>query len=187
LWLLLWPGRNAFVTTIAIWNSAIIAFAVAAAVGDIRWRRIPRWFTLSGLLAGLLFHWHYGGVMDALAAAFLAFVMGLIFFSMGAIGGGDVKLITALGAMMGLHPWMLAMQIAVVAATLMALIQVARRRAFRQTLRNLREILRNLLTQGIRAHPYIHTGDPAVLQSPFGLAAAVGVVTAVIRLYQFKP
>lgn len=169
-------------TIIAIWNSAIIAFAIAAAAGDVWSRRIPRWFTVSGFFAGLLFHWHYGGAMDAAEAALLAFVIGFIFFSMGAIGGGDLKLITALGAMMGLHPWMLAMQIAVLAAAAMALVQVAHRRAFRQTLRNMVDILRNLCTRGINAHPQLNVKNPAALRSPFGVAAAIGVIAAVIKL-----
>ena len=164
------------------WNSMVIAFAVTAALADVRHRKIPRWFTVSGFFAGLLFHWHYAGLMDATLAAFLAFVVGIIFFSMGAIGGGDVKLITALGAMMGLHPWMLAMQIAVLAAAAMAVVQVVHHGAFRQTLRNMVEILRHLFTQGLSTHPQINVKNPAALRSPFGVAAAIGVVGAVIRL-----
>jgi prepilin peptidase CpaA len=166
---------------IAIWHDAVIAFAVAAAVGDVWSRRIPRWFTVLGLFAGLLFHFHYGGLMDAAETAFLAFVVGMIFFSMGAIGGGDVKLIAALGAMMGLHPWMLAMQIAVLAAAVMAVFQIVRYRAFRQTLRNMGSILHNLVTRGITTHPQLNVRNPTALRSPFGVAAAIGVIAAVLK------
>ena len=100
---------------------------------------------------------------------------------MGAIGGGDVKLITALGAMMGLHPWMLAMQIAVLAAAALAVVEIVRHRALRQTLRNMWEILKNLVTHGLRAHPQLNVKNPAALRSPFAVAAAIGVIVAVIK------
>jgi prepilin peptidase CpaA len=168
--------------TLAIWHNAVIAFAVAAAAGDVWSRKIPRWFTVAGFFAGLLFHWRYGGLVDSLEAAFLAFVIGIFFFSIGAIGGGDVKLITALGAMLGLHPWMMAMQVAVLAAAVMAVIQVVRRGAVRRTVHNMGSILHNVATRGFTAHPEVNVRNPMTIRSPFGVAAAIGVIAAVIKL-----
>ena len=47
--------------TITMWNIVIIAFVVTAAASDLWARKIPRWLTVTGFFAGLLFHAHYGG------------------------------------------------------------------------------------------------------------------------------
>ncbi len=163
-----------------LWHAFVIAFVVTCAIGDARWRKIPRAFTTCGVIAGLAFHLWSGGLASAAAAAFLGFAVGLAFFQLGAIGGGDVKLMAALGALLGLQPWLVAMQIAVFVAALMAVAQIFRRGAWRQTLENMREILRALKAQGLRAHPVLHVKNAAMIRAPFGVAAACGTLFALV-------
>jgi prepilin peptidase CpaA len=164
-----------------MWKVVIIAFVVTAAYADYRTRRIPRALTITAAAAGLAFHGIYGGIVSSLEAAALAFVIGLALFSLGAIGGGDVKLITALGAMMGLPSWAEAMEVAIFVAAAMALFEVIRHRALRQTLRNMADILGGLFTKGLRPHPSLNVSNPGTLRSPFGMAAAIGTIVAMIR------
>ncbi|HYG98781.1 MAG TPA: A24 family peptidase [Terriglobales bacterium] len=167
-----------------IWNAVVVAFALTAAMGDVRWRKIPRALTTAGLLAGVGFHLYAGGfngfALSALACL-IGFAIGLTFFSLGAIGGGDVKLITALGAMLGLNRWLFAMEVAVIAAGVIALVQAWRTGRLRQTFANIAETLRWLIARGVRAHPVINVSNAAMLRAPFGVAAALGTVAAVIR------
>jgi prepilin peptidase CpaA len=163
-----------------LWQAFVIAFVVTCAIGDVRWRKIPRAFTTCGVIAGLAFHLWNGGLASAAAAAFLGFAVGLAFFQLGAIGGGDVKLMAALGALLGLQPWLVAMQIAVFVAALMAVAQIFKRGAWRQTLENMREILRALKAQGLRAHPVLNVRNAAMMRAPFGVAAACGTLFALV-------
>jgi len=100
---------------------------------------------------------------------------------MGAIGGGDVKLITALGAMMGLPVWTEAMKVTVFAAAALALITIVRHGALRDTVHNILEITRGWFTRGLRQHPSLNVRNAAALRSPFGVAAAIGTIVTVIR------
>lgn len=93
---------------------AIVAVCVAASVTDLRTGRIPNKLTASAMVAGLLFWLIAGlvtgrglvGVEDAISgtvsASFLGLLCGLIPFAilvmMGGLGGGDMKLMGALGA-----------------------------------------------------------------------------------------
>ena len=166
-----------------MWNSVIGAFVVTAAVADVRWRRIPRWLTVAALVMGLVVN-GFRGWMDfrsAAAAAVLGFATGLALFCLGAIGGGDLKLITALGAMLGVGPWAFAMEVAIVASVVMALVQMIRRRAVVQTFRNVLTILKSWLTSGLRAHPVINVRNESLIRSPFAVAAAVGTLCALFR------
>lgn len=87
--------------------SAVMALAcsagVVAVIEDLRCRRIPNWLTATGVSGGLVcgaWHgWHSVGL--AAAGAVLGFLILLPFHWCGAMGGGDVKLMAAYGALLG--------------------------------------------------------------------------------------
>lgn len=166
-----------------MWNSFIGAFVVTAAFADLRWRKIPRWLTVAAFVTGLAVHAFRGWTdfWSAAATALLGFAIGLALFSLGAIGGGDVKLVTALGAMLGFGPWAFAMQIAILASVAMGLVQMIRRKVVVQTFRNMLTILKAWLTIGFKAHPLINVHNASLVRSPFAVAAAVGTLCALFR------
>jgi len=161
------------------WDALVVAFAVTVAVGDARWRKIPRVLTTTAVAVGLLFHLVHGGFLSALVASLIGFGLGLSFFQLGAIGGGDVKLITAMGALLGFDKWLRAMEVAILAAALIGIMQALRRGVLRQTLRNVGELVRWLVGKGGIAHPLIHVENQAMVRAPFGIAAALGTVFAI--------
>lgn len=75
----------------------------AACYTELKESRIPNWITIPGLLIGLLGGYLPGGlgfgpaVMGFLAGFFFLF----IFYMFGGLGGGDVKLMAAVGALQG--------------------------------------------------------------------------------------
>jgi prepilin peptidase CpaA len=162
------------------WNALVVAFVVTAAVSDAYTRKIPRLLTTSGALAGLLFHAFSGGLVSSVAAMLIGFGAALTFFWIGAIAGGDVKLIAALGSMLGLQRWTLAMEVAIFAAAMIGLLQVLRSGAFIRTVKNMGEIAANFARKGVKPDPAFHVGNSNGIRSPFGVAAALGTVLAVV-------
>jgi len=75
-----------------------------AAVQDVRTRRIRNWLTFSLLLAGVAQSFLPGRTVSpgqsALGLA-VGFALPLLLFVIGALGAGDVKLLTAVGAWIG--------------------------------------------------------------------------------------
>jgi prepilin peptidase CpaA len=86
------------------WGAASIA-ALLAAVLDARTGRIPNPLTLGALALGLVLAglrgWPLGLIHGAAGVLACAFVP-LLLFRRGAMGGGDVKLLAALGALLGI-------------------------------------------------------------------------------------
>lgn len=80
-----------------------IGLGVAAVMEDLRRRSVPNWLTAAGA-AGALARaawsgWH--GLAMAAAGAVVGFLVLLPFYGCGAMGGGDVKLMAAYGALLG--------------------------------------------------------------------------------------
>jgi prepilin peptidase CpaA len=165
-----------------MWQAFVVAFAVTVAAGDAWMKKIPRELSIFGLLAGLGYHAWHGGFLSSFLTACLAFVLGLGFYELKAIGGGDVKLLAAMGAILGFQGWMLALEVAILVAGVMALVGVIRKGLFLQTLRNMGRLLKHFATRGLRPHPEIQVNNPGLLRIPFGVAAAFGTVcTLVLR------
>lgn len=166
---------------VSIFSMFIVAFVLTVAAGDLMWQRIPRQLTTTAFFIGITYHAFFGGFTSALIAAVAGFAAGVVFFRMGAIGGGDVKLLAALGALLGLQRWGRAIFVAVIVAALIALLVAAWQRALKQTLRNSFTLLATLPTRGLAPHEAIHLHSGMAVRAPFGIAAAAGTIFALMK------
>ncbi len=83
----------------------ILLLALAAGI-DLRARRIPNWLSFSIVLTGLVQSFMPGSLISpgwALLGCTVGLSLPLMLFVLGALGGGDVKLLTGVGAWLG--PW----------------------------------------------------------------------------------
>ncbi len=82
----------------------LIALVFAAAVYDMRSRRIPNWLSVSGALLGLVlnaFLYGLGGLAGAAVSLMVGFGVYFALYALRAMGAGDVKLMGAVGAIVG--------------------------------------------------------------------------------------
>jgi prepilin peptidase CpaA len=90
--------------TAQVWIAILVGLAAAA--DDLARRRIANWIPAAALSGG--FGWQIGqngvwtGGLHALGGAAVGFAVFLIFYLMGGMGGGDVKLMAGFGALLGL-------------------------------------------------------------------------------------
>ena len=94
-------------TTEIISTILVAAFTATAAVIDSRTRRVPNWLTVSAVVLALVFHVLTGGLAGlglSLAGFGTGFGILLVLWLIGGSGGGDVKLMGALGAWVGFKP-----------------------------------------------------------------------------------
>ena len=84
--------------------SLCLALGLAATAEDFWRRRISNWIPAAALAGGIAVNWAeqgwWGGLM-ALAGAAGGFCVFLVFYVLGGMGGGDVKLMAGFGAILG--------------------------------------------------------------------------------------
>jgi prepilin peptidase CpaA len=123
----------------------LIVLLLAAAVFDVLYRRIPNWLTVSGVLLGVALNAFIGppeaGLVFSLAGLAVGFGIYAILYSLRAMGAGDVKLMAAIGALVGWERWFGIFFVTALIGGVMALILVVARGRLKKTLFNVSFIL----------------------------------------------
>jgi prepilin peptidase CpaA len=105
-----------------VWIALLLG--CAASFDDLRRRAIANWINVAGLAAALCYHLIHGGVAAlgwSAAGAAVGFAVFLIFYVLGGMGAGDLKLAAAFGAILGPSGVLLAALLAAPIGALMSL------------------------------------------------------------------
>ena len=149
---------------------------VIACVTGVRWRRIPNALVVTLALTGFAFSvwvepWLVG-LGRAMGGLALGFGIWIVFYVIGAIGAGDVKLFAAAGAWLGpAATWRAALVGAAIGGVL-AIVMLVRERRTRQGLEN---VMTSISTRSM-AVLATATGGSNSRQLPYGVALACGAL-----------
>ncbi len=159
----------------------LVGVAVAGGVTDLLKRKISDFLTYPAIALGLVLRLvghGFGGVFDQgllsaiFGAGFCALVFGVFYLWGRGFGGGDVKLMTAVGALGGfVHSLSCAMATALVGAVLALILLFASARG--------RASIKRLFRRKPKEE------ERATL--PYGVAIALGVVWAALMKYRVLP
>lgn len=163
--------------TDALISIGIISVAGVSVVLDLRSRRIPNLVTLPAFVLALGLRGLIGGeaLLAGLAGAAIALAVGLTLFAIGALGGGDGKLMMAMGAFLGVDRLLAAFVLMALSGGVLALIEIVRNRAVFSTLFNIQEIVASRSGAGISLR---NMDSHAMITVPYGVAIAVGAIGA---------
>ena len=171
----------------------LAALVLVAAVTDLRSRRIPNWLTLSGVLAGIVlnsflnvdrYNWR-----TALMGLGLAFAVYFPLYLLRGMGAGDVKLMAAVGALMGPANWFAIFLLSNILGGAAAVLLLLSRGRLWGTLCNLGYMLNEL------AHlrpPYMRREEldlksPKAVTMPHGVAIALGSLSFLVGAWIWAP
>ena len=163
--------------------------AIVGAAKDLHGRRIPNLLTYSGLLSGLavrLVVSGWPGLKGGTAGVVLAGGVFFVLFALGSVGGGDVKLMAAVGAWAGVAQVVTILLAASIIGGVMAAICVLSRKQVRPTILNTVELIRHHLTSGLQPHPALNVRRESTLRLPYGLAIAMGTLYCVANVFWWR-
>ncbi len=156
-----------------------VTVVVAAAIMDVRTRRIPNWLVAPFLALGLVLrfvHQGFAGLWESLAGLALAALATGLLYQLGGLGMGDCKLLAAVGAWVGADQALFVLIGTALAGGLLALVYTAWHGALLRSVVSTAEVMATVVRSGLRAHPTAHLSNPAALKVPYALAIAAGTV-----------
>lgn len=161
-----------------------LGISSAGAVTDIRGSRIPNWLTYSGLAFAIAARMSMGwsGLKEGLLGLLIGGGCFLLLFLLGGMGGGDVKMMAAVGAWAGSGYVVGIMLATAVSGGVIAVGYMIFGKQVRRTILNTLELLRHHLTAGLKPHPYLNIQDAGSIRVPFGVAIAIGTLVSVSNI-----
>jgi prepilin peptidase CpaA len=170
------------VTTFPIFAIVVVFIGVCAVV-DLRTRRIPNVLSGSAALAGVILNTFYFGVPGSLAsltglAATIAVL--LLPFALGGIGGGDVKMMAALGALLGPRLALAGMGAGMVLGGAVMAAYLVRSCRLREKLRAIRVMLTSAVLTGSLAPLKVDAADPQAVSLPYSLPLGAGTLAVLM-------
>lgn len=173
-------------------EAILLTLVLAAAIYDVRYRRIPNWLTGTGVLVGLAMNAFLGdwrtpspansqvwpGLRFALVGMGIAFAVNFVLYALHARGAGDVKLMAAIGAMVGSVDWFGVFVMSAIVGGLISLILVIVKKRAMTTLWNVLFIL-NEMKSGRAAYlkrEELDVKSDKALRVPAGAVIAIGTL-----------
>ncbi len=161
----------------------LVSVAGVAAVFDVKERRIPNWLVAFALASGVLLHLRQG--MSPLFDACLGFGLGIgalfLPFALGWLGAGDVKLVGAIGAVLG-RSWLpRVLFYSILAGGILAVLSLARNEANWRRVKTLwRDLVMLIRSQGAVLPEIMSDNELTRTHTiPYGVAIAIGTLIAV--------
>jgi prepilin peptidase CpaA len=165
------------IQTVAWWPTLVVL--AVATVTDLRSRRIPNWLVFPFLIAGPMVSawlggWH--GFGQSMAGLGLGALVYGIFFLMGGMGMGDVKLCAAIGSWIGPGQLLLALVITGVAGGVMAFCWAAFGGFLGELFSGSGDLVFGLGKRGMKPHPELVLSNPLARKMPYAPAIAIGTL-----------
>lgn len=160
----------------------MLALVLVAAIYDVRYRRIPNWLNVSGVLLGIalntFLYQGLPGLVFSLKGLILAFGIYVVLYALHAMGAGDVKLMAAIGAIVGWENWFGIFIVTAVVGGIMSLILVASRGRLRKTMFNVGFILSEMKSgrPAYLSNEELDVKSDKATRLPHGATIAVGAL-----------
>jgi prepilin peptidase CpaA len=160
------------------WWPVLIAVVIAT-ISDIRSRRIPNWlvfpFLLAGLVASTVAH-GWSGLGHSLLGVLLAAALLGVFYWLGGMGMGDVKLCAAIGAWVWPEQLVMVLVGMGLAGGVMAVGWAVCRGFLKETLNGTSDLLFGFRKRGFRPHETLVLTNPKTRKMPYAPAIAIGAI-----------
>jgi prepilin peptidase CpaA len=163
----------------------LLVAVLIATVTDLRSRRIPNWLTVSALLLGfamnalIAYPSPLEGIWMSLKGFAFAFALNLLMYMLHMTGAGDVKLLAAIGAMVGCSDFVGIFLLTALIGGVLAIILMTIKGRVQQTLWNVGYMVSELMKWHAPhvTREQLDVGSTKALRLPGAVRICLGVVT----------
>ena len=163
-------------------NLLLLIVLIIAVITDVRSHRIPNWLTLPAIITGLGIHLisaGAGGLLFGVEGLLLGAGLFIVLYIMGGMGAGDVKLMGAVGSMLGPQMVLLAALYTALSGGIYALAVIAFHPRAGAIRARLMETIRKFIF-----FDSLKYDRPQTVEKPpklcYGVAIAIGTIATVI-------
>ena len=158
-----------------------VTVGLIGCITDIRTRRVPNVLTLGAVVAALLVRGYFAGWLGVFSGV-LGWLVGLMvllpLFAMRGLGGGDVKLLAAFGAFVGVSTVLWTTAFGTIAGGVFAIILATRHHVWRRTWANVGLLLTHWRINGPVAVAGMTLEDSQSVRLAYAIPLTVGLVAA---------
>jgi prepilin peptidase CpaA len=174
---------------------ALLTVVLAAAVYDVRYRRIPNWLTVAGVIVGIALNAFLSQALQArgmfkasLIGMGAAFGIYFLLYAIRAMGAGDVKLMAAVGSIVGWPNWFGIFIVTAILGGVMAIILVVMRKRLKNTLFNVGFIMTEMKSgrPAYLGKEELDVRSPKAMGLPHGAVIAIGTLFYLAAAAHFR-
>lgn len=167
-------------------QAVLVVIVVTAAVYDIRYRKIPNWLVLVGLVVGFglntfLLEGATGFLYSAKGMG-LALLIYFPLYLLRAMGAGDAKLMAAVGSIVGWGNWLAIFVLTAVIGGVMGLVVLLFAGRIRKTFWNLGWMINEIIhfRAPYRSSEELDVRSAKAMRMPHGVSIALGCIAFLI-------
>ena len=188
----MFPTTSDISVSVFIPSAVVLSAATIATVTDLRTFRIHNALTLPLLAAGLIYQGVTGGwtaLLNGVMGMAFGFTVPFMFYLMGGMGGGDVKLMASIGAWLGLTLTVWVFAVSATASGIYAIILIVLYQPAGETILNLKVIWHRFLAafRHLSSEDDVETGlnrpDRRYRLVPFAPMVTVGLLATLCWLW----
>ena len=160
-----------------------VLLVLMAVFFDLRYQKIPNWMTFPFILTGIASSWFFSGssgLKFSLFGLITGFFLLFFFFLLGGMGAGDVKLLSAVGSLLGPRLVFYAFVWTALTGGILAVGLIIYKKAFRQTFFNIGSLLHAWLVGfGMNSISDFTIHNRSLIKLPYAVPIAIGTILAV--------
>lgn len=160
-----------------------VASLLACCASDLRSRSIPNWMSGSMVTLGLACGATAGGgpgLVVSIAGALACLILLLPAFALGGVGGGDVKMMAGVGALLGPRLGLLALAVGLIVGGIVMLAHLARIGRLTEKLRATWRMVRGSWTTGSIEPLRLADDSPDAVTLPYSIPLAIGTFVVLV-------
>jgi prepilin peptidase CpaA len=163
--------------------AATLAFVALCVATDVRGRRIPNLLTGVGALVGVVLNTVYfggDGLLASVAGLLGTVTVLLVPFALGGIGGGDVKMMGAIGALLGPHVASVALLVGLAFGGVIMAVHLALRGRLGQTVHTVGTMAAASVVGRSLEPLRVSAAQPGAITLPYSVPLGLGTIAALV-------